>query len=484
MPPQRFQRVLALTAMSAAGGFLSVATLNAMWSAPNSAPVGRLVANVARVARETKDPKTYYTLGRIHSAAFHDRTRQLNFYPDRESGLPNLTNHFGGNTGGHPLTRDELAYHLDEALIAFAKVIELKGDDGRCQLSIACVLEEGAEYASRASVLPQHLPRIPKRPTSLIVIPPASAPATQPAPALAATLERLGTVEEGESGEARLEKLKEAAPILFAVRESADSRTRAAVARYLAEYWRELALGQYRQAFDRSYEFERGTSAFDLSDLVSHEAAQGYIRLVEARGPRGEAEIDRLGEMRVAVEYMREHASLWITPIVISIDGPRALRDLLSPDRPVRFDLNGDGTAELWPWVKPTTGFLVWDPERTGIITSGQQLFGNATWWMMFKDGYAAMEGLDDNGDGQLAGDELTGLAVWFDRNSNGVSDRGEVVDLDTLGIESLAVFWTSHVGKSMMNPTGLRMKDGRVLPTYDWVTEPWQPEELAVAAQ
>ncbi|MBT3202234.1 MAG: hypothetical protein HN350_20220, partial [Phycisphaerales bacterium] len=51
----------------------------------------------------------------------------------------------------------------------------------------------------------------------------------------------------------------------------------------------------------------------------------------------------------------------------------------------VRFDLDGDGRAQSWPWVKPTTGILVWDPSGQGRITSGQQLFGSVTIWMFFN---------------------------------------------------------------------------------------------------
>jgi hypothetical protein len=36
--------------------------------------------------------------------------------------------------------------------------------------------------------------------------------------------------------------------------------------------------------------------------------------------------------------------------------------------------------------------------------------------------------------------EDQKGLAVWFDRNQNGVSDSGEVVPLDQTGIEALSV--------------------------------------------
>jgi hypothetical protein len=92
---------------------------------------------------------------------------------------------------------------------------------------------------------------------------------------------------------------------------------------------------------------------------------------------------------------------------------------------------------------------------------------------MFFEDGYHALDALDDNRDGELSGNELKGLSLWFDRNSNGVSDPGEVVPIEKTGIAAISVRATSRSGDSPCNMAGLRMQDGRVLPTYDWVTTP-----------
>ena len=121
------------------------------------------------------------------------------------------------------------------------------------------------------------------------------------------------------------------------------------------------------------------------------------------------------------------------------------------------------------PWLQPSTALLVWDPQGTGKITSGTQLFGSATWWMLFPDAYAALDALDDSRDGWLTGRELNGLALWFDRNQNGISDPGEVVALSNSPIVGIATKATGKTALSLMNPAGLRLRDGRTLPTYDW---------------
>ena len=77
---------------------------------------------------------------------------------------------------------------------------------------------------------------------------------------------------------------------------------------------------------------------------------------------------------------------------------------------------------------------------------------------------------LDDNRDGWLQGGELKGVAVWFDRNADGVSDAGEIASLDSLGITAVATRMTGHDGDAPMCTAGLKLQDGRTVPTYDWI--------------
>jgi hypothetical protein len=194
---------------------------------------------------------------------------------------------------------------------------------------------------------------------------------------------------------------------------------------------------------------------------------------VNARGPRDEAERARAAEVQKRLETIVSTTSTYITPIIFSLDSRRPLSDLLGRQRRVWFDLDGDGEVELWPWVEPTTGILVWDPEGRGQITSGRQLFGSVTWWLLFRDGYHALDALDDDRDGWLSGPELGGLAVWFDRDGNGASDPGEVVPVATLEIERIAVRAQASEDGCPASPCGLWLSDGRIMPTYDWITSP-----------
>jgi hypothetical protein len=85
---------------------------------------------------------------------------------------------------------------------------------------------------------------------------------------------------------------------------------------------------------------------------------------------------------------------------------------------------------------------LVFDPEHTGVISSGAQLFGNWTWGGKrraslgtapadggaWKHGFEALSQLDADLNGKVDGVELEPLGLWFDRNHDGISQPGEVV--------------------------------------------------------
>ena len=211
-----------------------------------------------------------------------------------------------------------------------------------------------------------------------------------------------------------------------------------------------------------------------MPSIVSHEAATALVRLAKNKDAElsaiDQADLDR------AKKALDKFSSLKpgpITPIVFSFQAAAHLDELLAPKTTVDFDLRGYGVRERWPWVKPELGFLVWDPERTGVIRSARQLFGGYTFQIFRANGYDALAALDDNGDGVLTGAELDGISVWFDRNSDGVSSRDEVIPLRDLGIVSIATTMDGHDGIHPTNARGITLRDGRTLRTWDWIVQP-----------
>ncbi|MCP4451392.1 MAG: hypothetical protein GY809_08020, partial [Planctomycetes bacterium] len=208
-----------------------------------------------------------------------------------------------------------------------------------------------------------------------------------------------------------------------------------------------------------------------LRSLVAYEAGQAYLRLAKEKPALPDTE---------AVTQVRQNLDRldtlpWgpITPIIFSLQTHTSVSDLLNSQSHVSFDLDGDGTTEDWPWVKPDTGLLVWDPGLTGKINSGRQLFGTSTFWLLLPNGYFALSILDDDQDGSLTQSELLGISVWFDANSNGQSEPGEVTPIQKLGVTAIQTRIKGHSLGMPTHPQGLSLENGRTVPTYDWLTRP-----------
>jgi len=175
-------------------------------------------------------------------------------------------------------------------------------------------------------------------------------------------------------------------------------------------------------------------------------------------------EISTLQACRKRLERMPR----MITPILVPL-GDDPFETLVDPQAQVAFDLDGSGMRRHWGWTTPKAAWLVFDGKQTGQITSGLQLFGNVTFWVFWRDGYQALGSLDADGDGQLEGAELDGLALWVDANGNGLSEPGEVKPLASYGIDRLSCQGTPKDFGLRWSPRGVRFKDGSTRPSYDW---------------
>lgn len=234
-----------------------------------------------------------------------------------------------------------------------------------------------------------------------------------------------------------------------------------------SEMLRAEALATYREVYAENVErdLKGKPHLIDAEDVfVSEDAGAGMLRLGGASFSPAEKK-----EIEANVKTLSQKVS-GITPIVFSLTGRVALADVVDPHAQVGFDFVGDGGKRTWNWVRPDTAILVWDPQSTGRIESGRQLFGSVTFWLFFGDGYAAMRCLDNNHDGWLSGTELKGISVWQDGNGNGVSDPGEVRSVSSVGIMAIRTRGVRDSRGNLSSPRGILFRNGRIAPTYDWI--------------
>jgi len=228
---------------------------------------------------------------------------------------------------------------------------------------------------------------------------------------------------------------------------------------------RARAIDEYRRVVQLAWPEEQKTKMLMPSQRFYAQEAIGYLlKLLDPA--RDAAEI---ADLRSKQESLKARPRA-ITPIAIPLVDNLAPTAVADPLARVRFDADGSGLGREWTWIGRDAGWLVYDADGRGEVTSALQLFGNVSFWLFWSNGYEPMRALDDNSDGELAGHELKNLAVWQDRNSNGLSEPGEVRSLASHKIVSLS--WTYVDGDGVrfaaVSPNGVRLADGRTRPTYD----------------
>jgi hypothetical protein len=433
-------RKLATLTLTAALAAAAVPPAAGMFMRAPEAPVERLVENLnAYLDKQPDDAQAHFLLARVHYIAFAKRSETiLSRGVGSADELPDVVDpKIQWILEEHQtLEEDALVAHARAAIAQFLQAIALDEDNALYRLGLAGILEQSADYADLIGPLDDLAPAENEDD--------AEDPKATPRP-----------TQDGDAPDA----------------DEADDRP-------LYDTYIDRAIDENL----RAYELHREAALAEGHLLhpflpIAYEAGKAYLRLMaEYRTDAPDA--DLVAQIHADITAIDSKPQA-ITPIVFRVEGdtPTHLDELLDPSLVVDFDLDADGTAERRPWVRPDTAILVWDPERTGRITSGRQLFGNMTFYMLFEDGYQALDALDNNRDGRLAGDELDGLALWHDRNSNGVSDVGEVTPIEDTAVRSIATTPTGREGIHPRNETGLVLSDGESRPTWDWIAPEVMPE-------
>ena len=389
---------------------VSLTGAQAKFARGENVPVERLIANVTTQMQKTPaDPEVVYTLGRLHSLAFAEGAGDISVF----------TQDWGA--GGNATPR---------------KIPDFPGYS-------SVKVKPNATFAMRRTQALTHLRaslRLYRK-------------ATEMAPNNGLYWFSYGWL------------LEQSLPFAAEV----DAPFRPAPGKADAAAWRDQALRAYRRAFaaSASEDTKRTHILMRTDEVVSVEAGTAILTLLKNQPLTASLSAEK---QRIEAHLARMQAiPRAITPLIFPLDGSQRLTDLMQPAARVRFDLAGESGSRVWPWVTPETGILCWDPKHTGRIASGRQLFGSVTWWIFWKNGFEPLAALDDDRNGWLEGKELAGIAVWQDKNGNGVSDPGEVIPIQQFGVQRISVRPQGQIDNALNHSAGIVMQDGSTRPLYDW---------------
>ncbi len=421
------------------------------FAVPTPAPIDRLIANTtAYIAEKPEDAHGYYILARIHYLAFANRSGLVSVY--KRQTPPRVAEYWQpGSFVGSARNQQATKMALDE--LGYSSATEVPPRDRE---DFRKAYEQKRRQLEEEGWVPEKLE------------------ATELFEHAGAAMENFQKAIELDSKNA-LYRLGLASLLEQYVEFLGEIE-----AEQVPEQFRKLLLSKAKDMYHTAYSLSiredlrhKHRPIAGLRSLVGYEAGNAYVRLSANLGIVSKEEEKEVAKVKNALQKLDSLPRGAITPIIFSLEKHASAADLLTPHRHVRFDLDGDGSPELWPWVKPTTGILVWDPEGKGVVRWGRQMFGSVSWWLFFEDGYHALDALDDSRDAVLTGGELTGIRVWFDRDGNGESGQGEVVSLKELQIVSISTKASGDDCGFPMSVSGIVLSDGRTMPTYDWLTWP-----------
>jgi tetratricopeptide (TPR) repeat protein len=230
------------------------------------------------------------------------------------------------------------------------------------------------------------------------------------------------------------------------------------------------AIAAYRRVIEEAWPKEQKITHTGVGQNFYTVEAAGYlIPLLDADKDRAE-----ITELKARIGRI-ERLPRAITPLVIPLGAATAPHELVDIDAGVLFDADGTALPRRWTWITRDAAWLVHDPARSGKIDSALQLFGNVTFWLFWRHGFEPLGALDDDRDGEVRGAELHGLALWHDRNGNGVSEASEVRPIEEHAIVGLRYAHEPGDGflVAAISRAAVRFADGRRTDLIDVILRP-----------
>lgn len=157
---------------------------------------------------------------------------------------------------------------------------------------------------------------------------------------------------------------------------------------------------------------------------------------------------DQLGNFISNLQTQFQAAKTTVSPLILDLDGDGI--ETLSKSLGIHFDHDGNQFAETTGWVGKDDGLLVWDRNGNGRIDDGSELFGNNT--LLGNDtkatnGFTALAELDSNYDNKIDASDtaFSQLRLWKDTDSDALLCDGELLSLDTGGVQSFNLAYQSQ---------------------------------------
>lgn len=446
---------------------------NAHWGMPQSMPVDRVIANLeAWVKDNPNDVKAWYSLARARSYAFAKTSGSIEFHGQQQR--PDVSLGIAQNRVDVDKDKDlgAAVKHLDAGIRAFNSAIKLRPADADMRYGLACLIENGQSVCVKARAFPMLDTQVIDSQYSGMF----GDGKDLSQPESLGSLKRFFLSDDGSRWSRSTDSLRAAEWVLARARFKQNSKE---IDQIWAAAWSLEICDLYFTS--ACYALPEDSTAIEqsltgLSPYISYQAAKDYLRVSEIRGLSESFPI-RKAVAKSIIKAMEELPPCnAITPLVVPLDDAQCLDQVIDRGASIQFDFDGTGRAQTVEWIASNAAFLVWDPDRTGRITSGRQFFGSATWWVFFEDGFKALASLDNDGNGLIERDELTGLALWRDGNGNGVSDPGEVSSVEQWGIRSLSCRADGRDSDGLSARAGVVFDAGATSvtrPLWDWITTP-----------
>ena len=225
------------------------------------------------------------------------------------------------------------------------------------------------------------------------------------------------------------------------------------------------AITEYRLVIAQAWPSEQKIKALMPSQRLFTQEAAGYlIPLLDTE--RDAAEIADLRAKQADLNA-RPRA---ITPVAIPLTNDVPAHDIVDRLARVRFDADGSGSRE-WTWITPEAGWLVYDAEDRGSITSALQWFGDVTFWLFWSNGYEPMRALDDNARRRAVGRGIASsrdLARPQSRRRLGPGRSAAARRARHRGAVVPTTSTATATRFAAVSPQGARLSDGSTRPTYD----------------